>query len=551
MTLEARPPNLEGQGEITIRDLLRNALHMRPDRIIVGECRSGEALDMLQAMTTGQDGSLSTGHANTPRDMLRRLETMVLMTGYELPLRAIREQIASAVDIIVHTARLKDGSRKVVNITEVYGIEDDEILTQDIFTFEQTGINDGKVVGELKPTGIRPTFMPQFKAFGVELPPGEYGIPPDDPDKPTRVHRTKSRFGAGAADPGIDTNDPSLGRRPGGPGRWHGLRLVGRAGRSRTPASVIRGGLREQARQCLRNLRAMLEANGSVARARRLGQLDAARPGRVRHLQRGVGQGLPGLRPGRPVHAHAAPPATGRVPRLDRGHRRGTGGHRLRAGLTRLGGLVARHTRRRPTPGLESIELYLADDIVTLSHALQLQTGDADAALPYWAVAWGGGLALGRYLLEHPALVAGRRVLDLGAGSGVVAIAAMRAGAASAVAVDIDPLAVAAIRRNARANGVRVRGLVRDVLAEPPPEADVIVAGDCWYEAGLARRVLPWLRRARASGIDVLVGDPGRDLLPVAALEALATYEVRTTTELEDLHRTTARVYRLRPHDAD
>ena len=139
VTLESRPPNLEGEGEITMRDLLRNALHMRPDRIIVGECRAGEALDMLQAMTTGQDGSLSTGHANSPQDMLRRLETMVLMTGYELPLRAIREQIASAVDLIVHTARLKDGSRKIVNITEVYGIEDDEILTQDIFTFEQTG----------------------------------------------------------------------------------------------------------------------------------------------------------------------------------------------------------------------------------------------------------------------------------------------------------------------------------------------------------------------------------------------------------------------------
>ena len=150
VTLEARPPNLEGEGEITIRDLLRNALHMRPDRIIVGECRAGEALDMLQAMTTGQDGSLSTGHANSPRDMLRRLETMVLMTGYELPLRAIREQIASAVDLIVHTARLKDGSRKIVNITEVYGIEDDEILTQDIFAFEQTGFEDGKVQGELQ-----------------------------------------------------------------------------------------------------------------------------------------------------------------------------------------------------------------------------------------------------------------------------------------------------------------------------------------------------------------------------------------------------------------
>ena len=146
--LEARPPNLEGKGEITIRDLLRNGLHMRPDRIIVGECRSGEALDMLQAMTTGQDGSLSTGHSNTPADMLRRLETMVLMTGYELPLRAIRDQIASAVDLIVHTARLKDGSRKIVNITEVYGIDDDEILLQDIFEYEQTGVVDGKVQGD-------------------------------------------------------------------------------------------------------------------------------------------------------------------------------------------------------------------------------------------------------------------------------------------------------------------------------------------------------------------------------------------------------------------
>src|ERR687890_2190233 len=162
VTLESRPPNLEGEGEITIRNLLRNALHMRPDRIIVGECRAGEALDMLQAMTTGHDGSLSTGHANSPKDMLRRLETMVLMTGYQMPLRAIREQIASAVDLIVHTARLKDGSRKIVNITEVYGIEDDEILTQDIFVFEQTGIRDGKIEGELKSTGIRPTFMPVF-----------------------------------------------------------------------------------------------------------------------------------------------------------------------------------------------------------------------------------------------------------------------------------------------------------------------------------------------------------------------------------------------------
>src|SRR5437762_9182275 len=168
VTLESRPPNIEGEGEITMRDLLRNALHMRPDRIIVGECRSGEALDMIQAMTTGQEGSLSTGHANSPRDMLRRLETMVLMTGYELPLRAIREQIASAVTLIVHTARLTPATRKIVNITEIFGIEDDEILTQDIFTFEQTGIDEnGKIIGELRPTGIRPTFMPQFEKQGV------------------------------------------------------------------------------------------------------------------------------------------------------------------------------------------------------------------------------------------------------------------------------------------------------------------------------------------------------------------------------------------------
>src|SRR4249919_3050473 len=159
VTLESRPPNIEGRGAIPIRELVRNSLRMRPDRIIVGECRSGEALDMLQAMNTGHDGSMSTGHANSPRDMLRRLETMVLMTGYEMPLWAIREQIASAVDLIVHTARLKDGTRKIVNITEVYGIEDDEILTQDIFTFDQTGFTNGRIEGTLKPTGIRPTFM--------------------------------------------------------------------------------------------------------------------------------------------------------------------------------------------------------------------------------------------------------------------------------------------------------------------------------------------------------------------------------------------------------
>ena len=262
VTLEARPPNIEGTGEITIRDLLRNALHMRPDRIIVGECRSGEALDMLQAMTVGQDGSLSTGHANSPRDMLRRLETMVLMTGYEMPLRAIREQIASAVDLIVHTARLKDGTRKVINITEVYGIDEDEILTQDIFTFEQTGVADGKVVGTLKPTGVRPTFMPRFRTSGVELPPGEFGIPPEDPAHPTRVHKGKSRFSSGADTTDFDTSDPALGA--GRAVAAGGMLYVSSVGPvDPDTGQVVRGGIKEQTRQCLRNLGAILAANGT------------------------------------------------------------------------------------------------------------------------------------------------------------------------------------------------------------------------------------------------------------------------------------------------
>jgi pilus assembly protein CpaF len=175
VTLESRPPNIEGKGAIPIRELVRNSLRMRPDRIIVGECRAGEALDMLQAMNTGHDGSLSTGHANSPRDMLARLETMVLMAGFDLPLRAIREQIASAVDLIVHTERLKDGSRKIVNITEVQGMEGDVIVMQDVFVFEQTGIVDDRVVGQLRPTGIRPRFAEKFEAQGVPLPAGIFG----------------------------------------------------------------------------------------------------------------------------------------------------------------------------------------------------------------------------------------------------------------------------------------------------------------------------------------------------------------------------------------
>jgi pilus assembly protein CpaF len=262
ITLESRPPNLEGEGEITIRQLLRNAMHMRPDRIIVGECRSGEALDMLQAMTTGHDGSLSTGHANTPKDMLRRLETMVLMTGYELPLRAIREQMASAVDLIVHTARLKDGQRKVVNITEVYGIEDDEILTQDIFTFVQTGVSEGKIVGELKPTGVRPTFMDQFRKAGIKLPEGEYGIPPEDKAKPTRISSTKGRWGAGDSSEG-----PVAPILPLGYGKAvsaGGMVYVSAMGPIVPETGQLSGTtITAQSRQCLANLQAKLEGIGS------------------------------------------------------------------------------------------------------------------------------------------------------------------------------------------------------------------------------------------------------------------------------------------------
>ena len=174
--LESRPPNIEGKGAIRIRELVINALRMRPDRIVVGECRGSEALDMLQAMNTGHDGSLTTGHANSPRDMLARLETMVLMAGMDLPLRAIREQVSSAIDVIVHQARLRDGSRRVVNVTEVQGMEGDIIVMQDVFIFEQTGIVEGKIQGRLKPTGIRPKFVEKFEVMGIHLPPGVFGF---------------------------------------------------------------------------------------------------------------------------------------------------------------------------------------------------------------------------------------------------------------------------------------------------------------------------------------------------------------------------------------
>ena len=168
--LETKAPNLDGTGAVTIRDLVINSLRMRPDRIVVGECRGGEAIDMLQAMNTGHDGSLTTVHANSPRDALSRLETLSMMSGLDLPVNVIREQIASAVDLIVQQTRLKDGSRKITYITEVAGMEGDTIVMTDIFKFEQTGVDkDGKIIGELKPTGIRPMFIGRLEAAGFKL----------------------------------------------------------------------------------------------------------------------------------------------------------------------------------------------------------------------------------------------------------------------------------------------------------------------------------------------------------------------------------------------
>ncbi|HQL40628.1 MAG TPA: CpaF family protein, partial [Anaerolineaceae bacterium] len=174
--METKPPNAEGKHQITTRDLVRNSLRMRPDRIIVGEVRGGEALDMLQAMNTGHDGSLTTLHANTARDAISRLETMCMMSGMELPVKVLREQIASAIDLIIQQSRLKDGSRKVTSITEVAGMEGDTVVMTEVFRFEQTGITqDGKVLGDLKPTGIRPLFGPRLEAAGFKLGPEMFG----------------------------------------------------------------------------------------------------------------------------------------------------------------------------------------------------------------------------------------------------------------------------------------------------------------------------------------------------------------------------------------
>jgi pilus assembly protein CpaF len=176
VTLESRPPNIEGRGEVTIQNLVVNSLRMRPDRIIVGEIRDGAALDMLQAMNTGHDGSMTTAHSNSPRDTIARIETMTLMAGFDLPVRAIREQIASAIDLIVHGERLRDGSRKIVNITEVAGMEGDVITLTDLFIFEQTGYEGDKILGRLRPTGLRPKFMDKLEAAGIHLPPQIFGI---------------------------------------------------------------------------------------------------------------------------------------------------------------------------------------------------------------------------------------------------------------------------------------------------------------------------------------------------------------------------------------
>jgi pilus assembly protein CpaF len=180
VTLESRPPNVEGRGEVSIRDLVINCLRMRPERIVVGECRGGETLDMLQAMNTGHDGSMTTIHANSPRDSISRIETMCLMAGMDLPSRAIREQVASAIEVIVQQSRLKDGSRKITAITEVQGMEGDVVVLQDIFTFEQTGMDErGKIVGTLRPTGVRPKFVEKFEALSIYLPPNIFGYSGD------------------------------------------------------------------------------------------------------------------------------------------------------------------------------------------------------------------------------------------------------------------------------------------------------------------------------------------------------------------------------------
>jgi predicted nicotinamide N-methyase len=201
---------------------------------------------------------------------------------------------------------------------------------------------------------------------------------------------------------------------------------------------------------------------------------------------------------------------------------------------------VQRSTRLQPVAGAEWIRLHLADDAMALWQSTRELSGDPDEPIPFWGVAWGGGLAIARYLRDHPDVVTGKRVLDLGSGSGLCAIAAAMAGAVSVTAADVDRYAIAAIELNARANRQRVDVVVADLLEREPPDVDLVLAGDCWYEDLMGQRATAWLRRAWLEGVDVLLGDPGRRYLPPAGLQELATYEVRSTAELEDLGRTRA-----------
>jgi predicted nicotinamide N-methyase len=214
--------------------------------------------------------------------------------------------------------------------------------------------------------------------------------------------------------------------------------------------------------------------------------------------------------------------------------------------------LVAHHTRLQPVPGIAGIRLHLAEDVAPVWRATEAalgMAGTAGAPIPYWAFAWAGGLALARFVQEHAEEVEGRRVLDVATGSGLVAIAAMLAGASAVTAADVDPFAEAAVGLNARANGVRLAFVGRDLLDEEPPDVDVLLVADTWYEVPLAERVMPWLRAAHARRIRVLVGDPGRRYLPATGLVPLASYEVQTTTRLEDRAIVQARVFTLSGHE--
>ena len=207
--------------------------------------------------------------------------------------------------------------------------------------------------------------------------------------------------------------------------------------------------------------------------------------------------------------------------------------------------LVARHTRLQPVAGITGIRLHLADEVAPVWHATEAALGLAGAPIPFWAFAWAGGLALSRFVQEHPDEVEGRRVLDLATGSGLVAIVAALAGASAVTAADVDPFAEAAVGMNARANRVRIAFVGRDLLDGEPPDVDVLLVADTWYETPLAERVLPWIRAAARLGTRVLVGDPGRRYLPAAGLRQLASYEVQTTTRLEDRAIVQSRVFTL------